>query len=60
MEEQPRISFTDTEDNMNEYSYPWETEPTENPLQVAQEELNQFVQSPDGWVRSEAYSWMSR
>lgn len=38
------------DEELNQYSYPWETEPTVDPLQVAQEELNEWVQSPeDGW-----------
>ncbi len=45
--------FTDcdvVDDELSHYSYPWETEPEVDALQVAQESLNEWIQSPeDGW-----------
>ncbi len=50
MSTHPDNSFSEVDPELTQYSYPWETEYTEDPLQVAQRELNEWVQSPtEGW-----------
>ena len=44
------MDCNEVDDELYQYSYPWETESVVDPLQVAQEDLNEWIQSPeDGW-----------